>query len=190
MLEVLRACGALPRLMPELGRLCEVEQRWEDALRRVDTAARPKTALPLPVRFSCLTRDLASDAISSLCERLRVPTDCKDLAELLAREQARIERSPELDAAGLMVLLERCDAIRQHERFALALQACDCAARAQTGLEDTAWPPAARLTAALQAALAVATNEVAKQALARGVSGPGIGALIHAARVAALTKIG
>ena len=185
MFEVLRACGALPRLMPELD---SIWQASADAiLRRLDTAARLKA--PLPVRWAGLTRELAADAIGSLCERLRVPTDCRDLADLLAREQDRIEHSATLDAAGLMTLLERCDAIRQPGRFAQALQACDCAARSLPGQEDAAYPPAQRLTAALQAARAVATNEVAQQAMASGLTGPAVGALIHAARVAAVAKI-
>jgi tRNA nucleotidyltransferase (CCA-adding enzyme) len=185
MIVVLQDCGALPRLMPELHRLWDAGAKA--ILHRLDTAARLKA--PLPVRWAGLSRDLAADAIASLCERLRVPTDCRDLAELLAREQDRIEHSTTLDAAGLMTLLERCDAIRQPERFALALQACECAARALPGQQHAAYPPTQRLTAALQAARAVATNEVAKQAMARGVTGPAVGALIHAARVAALAQI-
>jgi tRNA nucleotidyltransferase (CCA-adding enzyme) len=185
MFEVLRACGALQRLMPELHRLWDAS--GTAMLHRLDTAARLQT--PVPVRFACLARDLAADAISSLCERLRVPTDCRDLAELLAREQDRIEHSATLNAAGLMALLERCDAIRQPERFAQALQACECVARAQPESGKASYPPALRLAAALRAARAVATNEVAQQAMARGVTGPAVGALIHAARVAALTQI-
>jgi tRNA nucleotidyltransferase (CCA-adding enzyme) len=189
MFDVLQACGALARLMPELNALWAQPRCRAQVLRRLDTAARLQT--PLPVRFACLTQESGSDSPSflpSMCERLRVPTDCSELAELVARERGNMERSAELGSADLMRLLERCDAIRQPERFALALLACECDARAHPDRENEAYPPARRLASCLQAARGVATQEVARQAQARGVTGPGIGALIHAARVAAVQE--
>lgn len=85
-----------------------------------------------------------------------------------------------------MRLLTRCDAIRQPERFALVLQACEADARGRLGLEDRDYPQAERLAQALQAALSVSTAEIAAAAAQEGLQGPQIGARIEAARVAAV----
>jgi tRNA nucleotidyltransferase (CCA-adding enzyme) len=101
--------------------------------------------------------------LQKVCERLRVPTDCKELAEVVAREHGNIHRSAELGPEALMRLLERCDAIRQAERFERVLQACECDARGRLGFEEAAYPQAARLQQAqkllhLELLLAIATN--------------------------------
>ena len=216
MLTVLRDCGALERLLPEVARLWGVPQRAEyhpevdtgiHLMMVMDMAAR--LAAPLPVRFACLTHDLGKGTtpadvlprhigheersarlLKGLAERLRVPTDCRELADVVAREHGNIHRSENLAAAATVRLLERCDAIRKPARFAQVLQACECDARGRLGFEDAAYPQAARLQRALDAALQVRTDTVAADAAERGLKGPKIGEAVHAARVGAVAALG
>jgi tRNA nucleotidyltransferase (CCA-adding enzyme) len=213
MFEVLRACGALKVLLPELDRLWGVPQRPEyhpevdtgvHMMMVMDMAARLNT--PLSVRVACLMHDLGKGTtpadvlprhighenrsvklLQKVCERLRVPTDCRELAEVVAREHGNIHRSAELNAEALIRLLERCDAIRQPERFERVLQACECDARGRLGFEAAAYPQAVRLLKAQQAALSVDTTPIAQAAAAQGLRGPQIGAQIAMARIQAVT---
>ena len=84
-----------------------------------------------------------------VCERLRVPVDCRELAEVVAREHGHIHQSAALGAAALLRLLERCDAIRKPTRFHDVLMACEADARGRLGFEQTAYPQGARLREAL-----------------------------------------
>ena len=214
MFEVLRACGALKVLLPELERLWGVPQRAEyhpeidtgvHVMMVLDTAARLQA--PLAVRWACLVHDLGKGSTPAdvlprhighegrsarlaqqVAERLRVPGDCKELAEVVAREHGNIHRSGELGAAALMRLLTRCDAIRQPERFALVLLACEADARGRLGSGDKDYPQAQRLSLALQAALAVNTAEVAAAAAREGLQGPQIGKRVETARVEAVAE--
>ena len=212
MFEVLRTCGALKVLLPEMDRLWGVPQRPEyhpeidtgvHMMMVMDMAARLN--MPLSVRVACLMHDLGKGTtpadvlprhlghegrsvklLQKVCERLRVPTDCKELAEVVAREHGNIHRSAELGPEALMRLLDRCDAIRQPERFARVLQACECDARGRLGFEAAAYPQAARLLKAQQAALSVETAPIAQNAAAQGLKGPKIGEQIAKARVNAI----
>jgi tRNA nucleotidyltransferase (CCA-adding enzyme) len=160
----------------------------------------------LAVRFACLTHDLGKGAtpadvlprhighegrsfklLQALCKRLRVPQECAELAEVVAREHGNIHRSAELGADATLRLLERCDAIRKPTRFADVLLACECDARGRAGLQDGAYPQRPRLQAALNHVLAVVTAPVAEAAARRGASGPQIGDAVRKARVAALS---
>jgi len=212
MFGVLRDCRALHTLLPEVDKLWGVPQRAEyhpeidtgvHLMMVLDMSARLKASLP--VRFACLCHDLGKgttpvDALprhigheersarllKGVCERLRVPTDCRELADVVAREHGNIHRSSELGAAALVRLLERCDAFRKPQRFADVLLACECDARGRLGLEDSAYPQRERLAQALLAAQAVATDAVAQTAQAAGLSGPKIGEMIQAVRVQAV----
>ncbi len=215
MFEVLRACGALKVLLPELDRLWGVPQRPEyhpeidtgvHMMLVMDMAARLN--MPLAVRVACLMHDLGKGTtpadvlprhidhedrsvklLEKVCARLRVPTDCKELAEVVAREHGNIHRSAELRPEALMRLLDRCDAIRQPERFARVLQACECDARGRLGMGEAAYPQAERLLKAQQAALSVETAPIAQAAAAQGLKGPQIGAQITQARVQAILNM-
>ena len=178
MLEVLHECGALVRLLPEIEPLAA----WRAHV--LDESAR--VAAPLPVRFAGLTLDVEAAALRALCERLRVPTECRELAEVAAREHDAVHASGELQAAGVLRLLERCDAIRKPQRFERVLQACECEARARLRQPD--YPPRERLMRALAAALAVKTADVAAQAQQLGLQGPQIGERIQIAREQAVQE--
>ena len=210
MLDVLRDCGALEKLLPEVNKLWGVPQR-ADYHPEVDTGIHLMMVLdmsarlnaPLAVRFACLCHDLgkgttpadvlpkhighetrSAKLLKDVCQRLRVPTDCRELADAVAREHGNIHSSGSFNAAALVRLLERCDAIRKPARFADMLLACECDARGRLGLHDAAYPQRQRLMDALVAAQSVATEPISAMALAQGISGPKIGEMIHAARVA------
>jgi len=106
---------------------------------------------------------------------------------VVAREHGNIHRSDELGPAALLRLLERCDALRRPERFADALLACECDARGRLGFEERPYAPRERLLAVLAAVQAVATEPIAREALARGAKGPQIGQAVQAAREAAIS---
>ena len=194
MLDVLHDCGALARLLPE------VDAHWRDTsdvatlrqthLRHALDAAAHRGA-PLPVRFAILTHRLGSmhapDALAALCERWRIPTDCRELAELLLRERQAVQHSAAMDAEALVGLLDSADAWRRPERFELLLQACDIIERAQADGDDgPVVRSPCRLRSALKRASALDTNAIAQRATAAGARGPAIGAAIHQARVLAV----
>jgi tRNA nucleotidyltransferase (CCA-adding enzyme) len=220
MFAVLRDCGALKVLLPEVERLWGVPQP-EAHHPEIDTGVHLMMVLdmaatlnaPLSVRFACLMHDLGKGTTRSeelprhlgheersvklllpMCERLRVPADCKELAVIVAKEHGNIHRSAALNAAAVMRLLERCDAIRKPQRFSQALLACECDARGRLGKQSDAYPQAVRLATALQAALAVATEPIAARAVEQGAKGPKIGEMIARERAravaAALGEIG
>ena len=212
MFAVLRACGALAVLLPELDRLWGVPQR-ADYHPEVDTGVHTMLVLgqavqqqaPLAVRWACLVHDLGKGTtpadvlprhigheqrgaklVRQVGERWRVPRDCTELAELVAYEHGNIHRSLDLSAAAMLRLLQRCDALRKPERFAQALWACECDARGRWGFEDAAYPQRARLQQALAVVLGVATGPIAAGAVAAGKKGAAIGQAVDAVRVQAL----
>ncbi|HEY0886641.1 MAG TPA: multifunctional CCA addition/repair protein, partial [Ramlibacter sp.] len=214
MFQVLRECGALERLLPEVERLWGVPQRPEyhpeidtglHLMMVLDMSAR--LGAPLPVRFACLTHDLGKGTtpadilprhvgheersarlLRDVCERLRVPVECRELADVVAREHGNIHRSGDFAAAAVVRLLERCDAFRKPQRFDAVLLACECDARGRLGSEETPYPQRQRLLRALAAAQAVDTRAIAAAAQQQGIAGPRIGELIHQARVGAVAR--
>ncbi|WP_298827887.1 multifunctional CCA addition/repair protein [uncultured Piscinibacter sp.] len=212
MFEVLRDCGALERLLPEVDRLWGVPQR-PDYHPEIDTGVHlmmvldmsARLAASLPVRFACLGHDLGKGTtpadvlprhlghetrsvtlVRGLCERWKVPTDCRELAEVVAREHGNVHRSEGLDAKAVLRLLERCDALRRPERFDELLLACECDARGRLGKAEEPYPQRDRLASALLAAQAVDTGPVAEAAAARGLKGPAIGDAVREARAQAI----
>ena len=213
--EVMRACGALKRLLPEVDRLWGVPQTPEHHP-EVDTGVHLMMVLdqtaqinaPLPVRFACLAHDLGKGTtapdlwprhigheergarlLKGVCERLRVPTDCRELADVVTREHGNIHQSMGFGAAAVVRLLERCDAFRKPERFEQIMLACLCDARGRQGKEDCAYPQFERLLGALAAARQVDSAAVAAQAQAQGLQGPSIGELLRQVRIEAVAQI-
>lgn len=216
MIEVLRECGALARLAPELDQLFGVPQP-EQHHPEIDTGAHLLLVLdqcaameaPLPVRYACLCHDLGkgttppeewprhiahevrSERLSrALSERWRVPTEARELAELVAREHTHVHQSEGFSPEARLRLLDRCDAWRRPERFGQLLWACECDARGRAGLEARPYPQRERLAADLRRLQALDQSAISAEALARGLKGPAIGRAIHHARLAALKAAG
>ncbi len=212
MFETLRACGALPRLLPELAALWGVPQRGDyhpeidtgvHVMMVIDMAAR--LALPLPARFAALMHDLGKGVtppdvlprhtgheaagaklLKRLCERLRVPADCRDLALLVAVFHGDIHRAELLRPSTMTRLIERCDALRRPERFEELLGACEADYRGRAGFSEKPYPQAGQWRAAVAAVRAVDAGEIA-----RGCEHPQhVAERIHAARVAAVATLG
>jgi tRNA nucleotidyltransferase (CCA-adding enzyme) len=189
MFEVLRACGALARLLPELDQLWGIPQPAHhhpeiDAglhvMRVIDYCA--ARGLPLPVRFATLLHDLGqgtppTDALPRhngheqhsvamarvLCARLRVPNELRDLALIVAAEHSFVHRIAEARAPAVLQLLERCDALRKPARFQALLLACEADARGRLDLADRPYPQADRLFTALAAARSVDAGRIASE---------------------------
>ena len=212
MIELLRECGALARLAPEIERLFGVPQ---PALHHpeIDTGTHLLMVLdqcaaqgaPLTVRYACLGHDLGKGLtppehwprhighegrglplVRRLSERWRVPTECRELALLMAREHSNIHQSGKFDTAARLRLLERCDAWRRPARFEQLLWACECDARGRLGLEQSPYPQRTQLQRDLDATLKLDLGAVSAAAIAAGLSGPAIGQEVHKARLAAL----
>lgn len=212
--ELLRDCGALRVLLPEVDRLWGVPQppahhpevdTGVHLMMVLDEAARARA--PLPVRFACLCHDLGKGTtpadmlprhlgheersvklLRALCERLKVPVECRELAEITAREHGHVHASAALSPAAQLRLLERCDALRRPARFADMLLACECDARGRLGFEQRDYPQRPRLLQALAFARGVDTAAVAQRFAALGQAGPQIGQAIHTARIEALRR--
>ena len=215
MFEVLRDCGALQRLLPEVDALWGVPQParahpevdcGEHVLLVLQAAA--AEAAPLAVRWACLMHDLGkagTDArllprhighearsvrlAAGIAQRLRVPVDCAELAAVVAAEHGHVHHSADHGAAALLRLLQRCDALRRPQRFELVLQACLADHLGRGGdWPRQPYPQAARLRAALHAALSVDAGALALQAQQRGDSGPQIGRAVAGARELAIEQ--
>jgi tRNA nucleotidyltransferase (CCA-adding enzyme) len=214
MLQVLRACGALQRLLPEVDRLYGVPQRAEYHP-EIDTGIHLEMVLDqsaqcnasLEVRFACLCHDLGKGTtpadilprhigheqrsvklLQSICERWRVPVECKELADVVAQEHGNIHQSLEFGAEAVLRLLVRCDALRRPERFEQALIACECDARGRLGFTENPYPQRQRLLKLLQAAQSIDSTTISAQALNEGVTGIAIGKRLDAAREAAIAS--
>lgn len=188
--EALRACGALARLFPEIDRLFGVPQPPEHhpeidtgvhVMRVVDWAA--ARGYDLPVRFAALTHDLGKgvtpprlwpkhhgheaksvELVRALCERLRVPAECRDLALIVARDHGNAHRALELRPSTLVELFERVDAFRRPERFEQFLQTCECDFRGRPGYDEKPYPAPDYLRSALAVARAVDAGAAARRA--------------------------
>ena len=159
MLQILHDCGALAVLLPELA-------LTDDVAHAVDESS--VLDLSLEQRYARLFFEANPQAVS---ERLRVPTPCKAMAQLLFDAHADIAKNQQLPAEGLLALLTRCDALRRPERFAQLLQACNPAGGVT------------RLQTSLAAAAQIDATQIAKQASAAQAD---IGKSIHEARADAI----
>jgi tRNA nucleotidyltransferase (CCA-adding enzyme) len=180
-LRVLRACGALQPIYPEIDALFGVPQpaQWHP---EIDTGVHTLMVLdqaallsPDPkVRFAALVHDLGKGTtpreewpshrgheersvalIGALADRLRLPGEYRDLSIIVARYHGIAHRAFELRAKTILEFIERADAFRRPERFAQALLACEADSRGRAGLEDVPYPQRAYLQAARDAAAAI-----------------------------------
>jgi tRNA nucleotidyltransferase (CCA-adding enzyme) len=211
-LRVLRESGALAVLFPEVDALYGVPQRAEFHP-EVDTGVHIEMVLDMAARiapgndvvgFCALTHDLGKALtpadvlprhlghehagvapLRQLVARLRVPTEHAALAELVCREHLNVHRAFELKPSTVLRLLTSLDALRRPERLSLFLAACEADKRGRLGHQDDAYPQAAYLQRACDAAAAVRSESF----VAQGLQGPAIGDAMAAARVAAIAAL-
>ena len=209
MFEVLRECGALQRLMPEIDKLFGVPQSLkpnieidcgEHALKALQIAAQKNAVLP--VRFATLTLDLGKgvtpsqylphhphherqsvELLEALCERLRVPSDCRDLAIAAARWQSQVHVSLTLDAEPLLALLDGTDALRRPARFIQLLDACACDHNSLPDVDDRPYLQHDYLRNAL-----TQLQSLDQAAVAKLSAGGNIGEAIQAAKLKVLQQ--
>ena len=211
MFEVLRGSGALKKILRELDRLWGVPQRADyhpevdtgvHVMMVIDMAA--KLNLSLPARFAALTHDLGKGTtpadvlprhighemrsvslLGPLCERLRVPVECRELALLVARFHGDIYKIDQLRRTTAVTILERCDVFRRPERFEELLGACEADYRGRLGFEARDFPQSQAWQHAVAAARSVDAG-----AIARACQDPAqIPLRVHEARVSAVTKV-
>lgn len=208
-LQLLRDCGALAKLLPEVDALFGVEQRAEyhpeiDAgvhtLMVCDMAARLAPGNDR-VGFAALVHDLGKALtpaeqrpkhlmhehnglvpLREVCTRLRVPVAHRELAKLACREHLNVHRLFELRADTVHDLLARCDGFRQPARIAELAQVCEADKRGRLGLQEEAYPQAAELCRLLEVARAVGTAQLDLSKL----EGPQVGEALRKARIAAI----
>ncbi len=216
MFDVLRDCGALARILPELDALAGVPQPAQHhpeidtfihVMMVVDVAAQRE--LPLATRFAALVHDLGKGGtdpahwprhiahearsvqlVEQVCKRLKIQNDIRDLAIITAREHGNVGRAAELRAATIVKLLERCDAFRKPARFAGMLDASECDHLGREGFADRPYPQKPWLLAALSAAQSVNAGAIAAEVTANAPERPAekIAEAIHAARVHAVDE--
>ena len=207
-IQVLRDCGALAELLPEVDALFGVPQTASHHP-EVDTGVHCLMVLhqcarheqPLTVRWACLLHDLGKGRtpeaewprhiahekrglklIDAVNQRCKVPRDCAELALLVGEYHTHGHRALELRADTLLELLQSFDVYRRPQRFEEFIAACEMDARGRLGLEDRAYPQAAYLRGAMQAARAVAVQPL----LERGFKGAELGEALKRERLTAL----
>jgi tRNA nucleotidyltransferase (CCA-adding enzyme) len=210
-ISVLRECGALKVVYPEIDALFGVPQpaKWHP---EIDTGVHQLMALReavkagggVPVRFAVLMHDLGKGAtpadklpshpghedagvalVEQLCARLRVPNHLRELAVMTARYHTHVHRAYELRADTVLKTLEGCDALRRPERFADFLLACEADARGRQGLEDRSYPQRDYFAAARDAAASIVLTPEERT----GLSGEQIGQELRKRRVAAIETV-
>jgi len=207
-IQVLRDCGALKVLMPEVDALFGVPQP-ETHHPEIDTGLHTLSVLeqsalhkqPLTVRWACLLHDLGKGLtpeeqwprhiahehtglklIKAVNERFKVPKDCQELALLVGQYHTHGHRALELKASTLLELLQSFDIYRRPQRFEEFIVACEMDARGRKGLEQRSYPQADYLRGAAQAARAVAVQPLLEQ----GFKGPVLGEALKRERLKAL----
>ena len=209
--EILQQCGALQVLMPELAALSGVPQpaKWHP---EVDTFVHIMLALSiaaerqasLAVRYAVLLHDLGKALtpkehwpahhrheelgvapIEQLSQRLRAPSECRELAVLTSLQHTLVHRALQLRPETLMKLFTETDAFRRPERFGELLLACECDARGREGLASRPYPQADYLREARAAAATAALDPKERQ----GLTGLQIGAALQQRRLAVVTQI-
>ena len=187
MFDVLRACCALKKILPELDKLWGVPQSAQyhpeidtgvHVMLAIDYAARQNYALA--VRFATLMHDLGKGVtpaellpqhigheargihlVKDVCKRLRVPNDCKELAQIVSKFHGKLHQVLQMKPSTLLSFIVELDAIRQPERFKDFLRACEADSRGRTGLENHATPAADLMQKVLAAAMNVDAGAVA-----------------------------
>ena len=207
-IQVLRDCGALAQLLPEVDSLFGVPQPPAHHP-EIDTGVHTLAVLeqcaqheqPLPVRWACLLHDVGKALtppdqwprhiahehrgivlIEAINQRFKAPRDCAELAVLVGQYHTHGHRALELKASTLLTLLQQFDVFRRPQRFEAFISACEMDARGRLGLEARDYPQADYLRQAAAAARAVGVESL----LARGLKGADLGKALNEERLRAL----
>ena len=205
---VLRDCGALARVLPELDRLFGVPQPAESHP-EIDTGVHVLMVLEQAahlsadphVRFAALMHDLGKGAtppdqwpshhghearsvalVKDIAARLKLPVAYRELALAVARDHGNAHRALQLRPGTLLEVLERTDALRRPQRFAQFLLACEADHRGRTGHEHRPYPQAQRLRQAFEAARGVDVRPLVE----RGLTGEAMREALRQARTRAI----
>jgi len=208
-IQVLRDCGALQALLPEVDALFGVPQPPAHHP-EIDTGVHVLSVLrqcaehqqPLTVRWACLLHDVGKGLtpeaewprhiahehkglklIRAINQRCKAPKDCQELALQVGEFHTHGHRAMELKASTLLKLLQGFDVFRRPQRFEEFIAACEMDARGRLGLEQRDYPQAGYLRAAMQAARAVAVQPL----LAQGLKGAELGEALNRERLNALS---
>jgi tRNA nucleotidyltransferase (CCA-adding enzyme) len=210
-LQILRDCGALAVIFPEVDRLFGVPQpeKWHP---EIDTGVHTLMVMrmaarlsdSLSVRFAAMVHDLgkaetdperwpshhdhekhSEKLIAVVCDRLGVPNRCRDLALHVGRYHTLCHRATELRPETMLGLFESTDAFRRPDRFDEFLLACEADARGRKGLEEQPYPEADLLRAAFTAASNIDNAAIQKL----GVTGPAFGEAQRIARLRAIEAV-
>ena len=208
--ETLRTCGALKVLFPELDALFGIPQRPEyhpeidcgvHTMMSLQQACRANYSLD--VRFAVLLHDLGKALtpadelprhimheergirpVTEVCDRLRVPTNTKQLALAVCKEHLKCHQALSLKPGTLWRLLQRLDVLRRPERVEAFVQACECDSRGRLGLEDRDYPQASYILEAIQV-----VRSIKAQDLPADVQGPDIGEMLIERRIKAIEQL-
>lgn len=210
MIAVLRECGALQKLLPEVDALFGVPQRPEYHP-EIDTGAHlllcleqaAARQLSLPARFAVLCHDLgkattpadilprhhgheqrSAELVGPLCQRLRVPNDCRDMALAVARHHGNAGRAAELRPETLLALFHDIGALRDAQHLKNFLDACEADYCGRLGYENREWQMRAYLEAQFAAVQAVDAGAIAKASAPSAIA-----EAVRQARVAALVPL-
>lgn len=209
-LRTLHEAGALAVVLPEVDALYGVPQRAEFHP-EVDTGVHIELVCDMAAKlapgddligFAALTHDLGKALtpehvlpkhlgheqagvapLRALCDRLKVPTEYRQLAEAACREHLNVHRFAELRASTVFDLLSRCDGFRKRGRIAQIALVCEADKRGRAGLENEPYPQGQALQDALAAAMTVRAEDVA-----HGRSGPEVGEALRRARIRAIAQ--
>ena len=210
--EVLRECGALARVFPEIDALFGVPQppkyhpEVDSGLHTMMVLAQAtRLSADTRVRFAALVHDLGKGEtpsaewpkhvgheergaalVTGLCRRLRIPNEYRELGVVVARYHLRCHKAAELRAGTLLDTFEALDAFRRPERFEQFLLACEADMRGRTGWEERPYPQGDVLRRAIAAANEIDTSAIAAEH--KNLDGNAIGERIRQARIAAIKR--
>ncbi|OEF25471.1 multifunctional CCA addition/repair protein [Vibrio rumoiensis] len=210
-LQVLRECGALNVILPEIDALFGVPQP-ENGHPEIDTGIHTlmvaeqasRISQEVSVRFAAQVHDLGKGVtpesewpshkmhchtgiklIKQLCERIKVPNDCRDLALLVCQHHSNVHRTQELKPSTVLKLLNQMDAWRKPDRFEQILQCCQADHQGRKGLEHLAYLPKELMITYYQAANAIDVQSIISQ----GFSGKAIRDELDQQRIKAIHSV-
>ncbi|MBX2867195.1 MAG: multifunctional CCA addition/repair protein [Acidiferrobacterales bacterium] len=214
-IEVLRSCGALSVLLPEVDRLFGVPQ-LKQYHPEIDTGTHTLMALKSAAKagsapeivFAVLVHDLGKGVtpkeelpshrghektgmplVEDVCERFRVPKSFRHLALKVCEFHLHLHRVIELKPKTVLKLIEQLDGFRNPQQVERFIAACTADKRGRQGMEQSAYPQASLLREYVEATNGVNTREISALAADKGKTGQEIGEAVRRARLDAIRKV-